>query len=108
MNARFIYITCGSKEEAVELSRELINRHLLACSNIMSPTTAIYRWKGKIEEAEEWALIGKTTADKVEALTQQVTELHSYDLPCIVSLSVDSVNQSFLQWIYNETHPSES
>jgi periplasmic divalent cation tolerance protein len=94
--ACFVYMTAGSKEEASTISRCLVEEKLAACVNIIDGMTSIYRWEGKLESASETVLIAKTMSGKVDALTERVKVLHSYDCPCIVTLDIQSGNQDFL------------
>jgi periplasmic divalent cation tolerance protein len=52
-----------------------------------------------IKEGQEVVLIAKTTAEMVIAATQKIVDLHSFDIPCVVSLPIDGGNQEFLRWI---------
>jgi hypothetical protein len=45
----------------------------------------------------------KTRAELVERLTARVTELHSYDCPCVVALPIVAGNADYLDWIACET-----
>ena len=95
----FVYMTAGSTEEASVIGRCLVEEYLAACVNIMDGMTSIYRWEGKLENASETVLIAKTMSNKVEALTERVKALHSYDCPCIVTLAIEGGNLDFLSWI---------
>jgi len=97
--ACFVYMTAGSKEEASSIGRCLVEEKLAACVNIIDGMTSIYRWEGKLESASETVLIAKTMSETVEALTERVTALHSYDCPCIVKVALQGGNQDFLSWI---------
>jgi periplasmic divalent cation tolerance protein len=59
----------------------------------------VYRWQGKVEEAREWLLLIKTTADAFEKIREAITELHSYELPECVCLTIEDGSASYLQWI---------
>ncbi|HUT97792.1 MAG TPA: divalent-cation tolerance protein CutA [bacterium] len=102
-NLRFIYITCADAAQAEKIARALVEERLAACANILPGVRSIYRWKGNIEEAEEVALIAKTRAGLVDALTERVKALHSYEVPCIVALPITGGNREFLAWIEEET-----
>ena len=102
-DARLIYITTEGPEEARAIGSALIEARLAACVNILGPVTSMYRWQGAVAEAEETALIAKTRADLVDALTAFVIEMHSYTCPCIVALPITGGNPEFLQWIAAET-----
>ncbi|MEQ9308258.1 MAG: divalent-cation tolerance protein CutA [Balneolaceae bacterium] len=104
-NLRYIHITTSNKEEARKIGRVLVEERLAACVNILDGMESIYRWKGKIEEAHETVLIAKTNYSKVRSLTNRVKELHSYDCPCIVSLTIteDEGNKEYLDWLLQES-----
>jgi len=95
-----IYITCKDKKEARKISKELLEKRLIACSN-MFPISSMYWWKGKIEESDEVVIIAKgKDYDKVK---KEVLKLHSYDVPCI--LKIDSeCNEEFGKWVSEEVN----
>jgi periplasmic divalent cation tolerance protein len=103
MAAVMIYVTASGEEEARKIGRALVEQRLAACANVLPGVTSIYRWQGKVEEGGEASLILKTTADKVEAVTARVRELHSYTTPCVVALPIGGGNPAFLDWIETET-----
>ncbi|MCX7021977.1 MAG: divalent-cation tolerance protein CutA [bacterium] len=98
-----MYITCADAAEAKEIARALIVERLAACANILPGVRSVYRWIGKIEEAAEVVVIAKTRARLVDALTERVKALHSYEVPCIVALPITEGNREFLGWIEKET-----
>lgn len=104
-NLRYIYITTSNKEEAKKIGRDLVEQRLAACVNIIDGMESIYRWEGKIEESNECVLIAKTHYSKVQKLTTRVKELHSYDYPCIVSMTIteDEGNKEYLDWLIAES-----
>jgi periplasmic divalent cation tolerance protein len=44
-------------------------------------------------------MIAKTTEARIAELIAKVKSLHSYTLPCIVSLAVEDGYPPFLEWI---------
>jgi periplasmic divalent cation tolerance protein len=104
-NLRLIYITTYDKKEARKIGRTLVEEKLAACANIIDGMESIYRWKGKIEEARECILIAKTPYHNVDALTERVKEMHSYDCPCVISLQLaeQEGNEAYRQWLIEET-----
>ena len=102
MNINFIYMTVGSKDEARKIGQELVAARLAACVNILDNMNSFYWWEGKIQDDTEVVMIAKTTEDRVADLIKKVESLHSYDCPCIVSLSVTGGHQPFLGWIAGE------
>jgi periplasmic divalent cation tolerance protein len=96
---RIVLTTAGSEEEARKIARHLLEHRLAACVNIVSRVTSIYLWQGKIEEAREWLLVVKTTATAFGQVRQAIAELHSYDLPECVCLTIEDGSPAYLQWI---------
>ncbi len=94
-----VLTTVGSKDEARKMGRALVERRLAACVNLVPQVRSIYRWKGQIEEAEEWLLILKTTRAAFERVREAILELHSYDVPECVSVAVDDGSVEYLSWI---------
>ncbi len=98
-----IYITSPSKEEALSISRTLIDEGLAACTNIFSDMTSVYKWEGKIQQSSEFILIVKTTKSLVNAAEERIKELHSYKCPCIMSIKIDNCDKDFLKWVETST-----
>ncbi len=96
---RIVLTTAGSRDEADRIARELVERRLAACVNIVAPIQSIYRWKGVIESAEEWLLVVKTTASAFESVRDAIKELHSYELPECIMLSIENGSAAYLAWI---------
>jgi periplasmic divalent cation tolerance protein len=86
-----IYAVFADDEEAERIGRTVIEERLAACINVLSPVRSIYRWKGKIDTADEVAAILKTHHWRSDALIARIAELHSYDVPCVVSWPIDKI-----------------
>jgi periplasmic divalent cation tolerance protein len=68
--------------------------------NIVSaPVESVYKWKGRIESAEEFLLVMKTTARRAKQLEREITRLHSYEVPEFLVLRVDSGSKKYLAWL---------
>ena len=91
-------------DEALMIGRTLVEERLAACCNLIGGMTAIYHWEGRVETGEEVVLIAKTTADRLELLTERVIALHSYDLPGISAWPIEGGSAGFLAWIAQECH----
>jgi len=102
-NLRLIYITTKDKEEAKKIGSALVKEKLAACANIIDGMESVYRWKGKVETDTECILIAKTNNQNVRKLTERVKELHSYDVPCVISLTITEQegNEEYLDWLTN-------
>lgn len=108
MNGRFVYMTMESADQARRIGRALVEARLAACVNIVDGMTSIYWWQGKIDEGREAVLIAKTRVELVAPLTEKVRAMHSYSVPCVVSLPIDGGNPAFLDWIAAETEAARA
>jgi periplasmic divalent cation tolerance protein len=95
---RIVLTTAGSVDEARRIAEVLIDRKLAACVNIVPKIVSIYRWQGKVEEAEEWILLIKTSA-AFEHVRDAILEMHSYELPECMSISIEDGSPEYLQWL---------
>jgi len=102
---RSIYIVAKDEAEAKRITQFLIREKLVACVNYF-PIKSSYRWKGNVEEAKEVAMIAKTQADLVDRVIERVKQLHSYEIPCVVSWTIERGNQQYLEWIKKSTEQS--
>src|SRR5512136_7503 len=98
-----VLVTCGSEEEALKIARSLVEEHLAACVNLISPVRSIYRWEGKIWDEREWILIIKTQKKRFEELEKKVKSLHSYSVPEIIGLPIVEGAASYLKWLEEMT-----
>jgi periplasmic divalent cation tolerance protein len=96
---RIVFTTAGSEDEANKIARHLVERRMAACVNIVPQITSIYRWKENVEEAREWLLIVKTTAAAFEEVRDAIAELHSYEVPECICLTIEDGTPSYLDWI---------
>src|ERR1700722_3943439 len=96
---RLVLTTAGSEEEARKIAHALVDRKLAACVNIVPQIESIYRGQGKVESGREWLLLIKTTSEKFAAVRDAIRELHSYDLPECIAVTIDDGTPAYLQWI---------
>ena len=97
-----IYVTTSTEKEAEQISEQLITRHLVACANYF-PIRSMYYWKGTLEKVEEHGLILKTQASMVDEVVAEINNLHSYEVPCIVTYPIEKGHQDFIDWVVAET-----
>ncbi len=97
-----VYVTAKDEEEAEKIAKTLLEKRLIACAN-MFQIKSLYWWKGAIESDDEMALIMKTQKVNIERIIKEVKEIHSYEVPCIDSWSIEEGNPDFLEWIKDET-----
>jgi periplasmic divalent cation tolerance protein len=94
-----VFCTCGDREEAERIARDLVESQLAACVNILPSIQSIYRWQGQVEAAQEILLFVKTTAKRFPELQRRIIHLHSYETPEIIALPVSAGLDKYLAWV---------
>ncbi|NBC26080.1 MAG: divalent cation tolerance protein CutA [Bacteroidetes bacterium] len=102
-DVRLLYITTENVQEARSIGGTLVKEQLCACVNILDTMESVYWWKDELQMDAESVMLVKTTKEMVPKVTERIKELHSYDVPCVISvpLSPGEGNQSYLDWIAN-------
>lgn len=90
------------------LAGALIEARLSACVNILAPCRSVYRWQGKVEDAEEVPVLIKTTAARYAALEAAIRARHPYELPEIIAVPISQGLPEYLAWVAAETTESSS
>ncbi len=103
MSYCIVNCTTSNKKNAVEIARDLIEKKLAACVNIVPNVVSIYTWDGSICEGEEFLMIIKTRKNLFRKVEAAILEKHEYDVPEIVATSIDKGNDKYLKWIKSET-----
>ncbi len=97
-----LYVPCKSKGEASSIAAALLRMRLVACASIF-PVSSVYRWKGKVESADEHVLLLTTRKSLVGKARGAITKLHSYGVPAILEIPVLSANVPYVEWVAGET-----
>ena len=87
------------------LAKRLLEARFAACVNVLMQSRSIYRWKGKIEEAEEWILLVKSSRELFENVRSLIESAHSYELPEVLALPVLDGSPNYLAWLRTELAP---
>ncbi|MBV9163859.1 MAG: divalent-cation tolerance protein CutA [Pseudonocardiales bacterium] len=100
-----VVATIDSAEEAEVLARGIVDARLAACVQIVGPIRSIYRWAGDVQSEQEWQCWIKTSADRLDALTEHIKKNHNYDVPEVVALPIMGGSADYLSWVTDETRP---
>ena len=64
----------------------------------MAQVRSTYVWDGRLHDEAEILLMMKTTADRLEALQARLQQLHPYELPELLAITVGG-NEQYLEWV---------
>ena len=96
-----IYITHPDELTAKKISSYLVEKKLVACSNLF-PITSAYWWKDSVQNDQEWVSIVKTKTELWEQTKTAIESIHPYDVPCIMKMDVEA-NEAYVKWIKDST-----
>jgi len=106
-NICLIHTSVSSMSEAKILASELMDAHMAACIQITGPGLSMYRWKGKIEQANEYYICIKTTSECSSNVVRWLKQRHPYELPEIIHTECEAT-QAYAHWVHNETTDLET
>ena len=97
-----ISTTTATKEQAEKIVQHLVETKITACVQINGPITSIYRWKGKVENAQEWLCLIKTREDLFDKVEAAIKSQHPYETPEIIAVPIVKGSKEYLNWIDDE------
>ena len=101
MDFAIILTTVSAVEEGESIANILVEKHLAACVNIIPKINSVYRWEGQIQSESEVLLIIKTTKDLETKVYREVQNVHSYDIPELITLPITNGSETYLDWMTN-------
>lgn len=103
---RVMLTTCNSRETAEAIAFQLLEKRLVACVNILPQGLSMYRWQGQIETEEEFLLIMKSHRNHYVAIENTLRQIHPYEVPELLVLSVENGLPAYLSWLASELNIS--
>lgn len=107
-NFRLVIVTTNSYDNAQQIARILLSERLAACCNLLLGAYSMYVWKERIEESLEVMILIKTTVENIEMLEKRVCELHPYEVPEVIAVSIESGSELYLRWIASTVTSAEN
>lgn len=105
---RVVLVTAPNAETGEFLARELVEERVAACANVLPDLISVFWWEGEIQRDDEVLVIFKTARERLEALRKRVTELHPYEVPEVLALSVDFCHEPYAEWVTEQARPQET
>jgi len=101
-----VLTTIDSREAAEQVARAVVEARVAACAQVVGPIHSTYWWEGKVEAAEEWQVLMKTTGERYAELERVIRQAHSYDVPEIIATPITGGGADYLSWVAQETRPT--
>jgi len=96
-----ILTTVSAVEEGESIANILVEKQLASCVNIIPNISSVYRWEGQIQSESEVLLLIKTTKDLEAEVYREVQNVHSYDIPELITLPITNGSDAYLDWMTN-------
>lgn len=93
------FVTAPNDETAKSLASGLVSGHLAACVNIIPGVTSVYEWEGKVNTDSEVLMMIKTRTSRIPELTEFVQKHHPYDVPEVITTSIEGGSGPYLAWL---------
>ena len=105
MTAEYVIVltTLPGDFEYRPFGRTLVEERLAACVNLLPAMESVYRWEGQVEHDTERQVIIKTSRERIVPLWDRIRELHPYETPEFVVLSIQDGSDAYLRWIGDST-----
>jgi periplasmic divalent cation tolerance protein len=105
MTSEYVMVltTLPADADGPAFGRALLEERLAACVNLLPVMESIYRWEGRVEQETERQVVIKTSRERLAALWDRVRELHPYEIPEFLVLSIVDGNEAYLRWVGEST-----
>jgi periplasmic divalent cation tolerance protein len=94
-----ITTTTGKRQDAEQIASELVSRRLAGCVQVSGPIVSTFRWQGKVETAEEWMCVIKTSRTQLTAIRTAFEEIHPYEVPELIATPSVDGSEAYLKWL---------
>ena len=94
-----LFCTTKNQKEAKKISKKLLNKKLVACSNITKRVDSLFSWKNKVESEKESLMILKSKKKLFKKICKIIKKHHSYETQEIIAIPIVEGEKSYLKWI---------
>jgi periplasmic divalent cation tolerance protein len=102
-----VLTTVGADVNSGAIAAALVDDRLAACVNVLPEMDSYFRWRGAVEQAQERQLLIKTTVARLPALEERLKEVHPYELPELLVLTVRQASEAYGRWITDSTRTED-
>jgi periplasmic divalent cation tolerance protein len=100
-----VFSTFASEDDAVRVTRALLEERLIACGNLLPGARSLYRWQGEVADEREVVAILKTRRQDWPALLSRLQELHPFEIPECVAVRIAAGAPAYLAWLEDALTP---
>ena len=97
-----IMVTAGGRNDAERLGEGLVEGRLAACCSIIPTVHSFYYEDGQLKREHESLLLIKTVESRAQAVQDYVRANHSYEVPEILQVAIESGSPAYIQWLADQ------
>jgi len=97
-----VLTTVENKADAEKIAKNLVEKRIAACVQIIGPLTSYFQWQGKLDSAQEYLCLIKSRADLFPALETEIKSMHPYEVPEILATPITKGGKDYLNWLAAE------
>ena len=97
-----VITTVEHKADAEKIAKNLLEKRLTACAQIIGPMTSYFHWQGKLDSAQEYLCLIKSRDDLFQELEAAIINIHPYEVPEIVATPITKGGKDYLNWLAAE------
>jgi periplasmic divalent cation tolerance protein len=97
-----IMVTAGGRNDAERLGEGLVEARVAACCTVIPMVHSFYYEEGQLKREHESLLLIKTVESRASAVQDYVRANHSYEVPEILQIAIESGLPAYLQWLADQ------
>jgi periplasmic divalent cation tolerance protein len=97
-----IMVTAGGRNDAEKLGEGLVEGRMAACCTVIPMVHSFYYEDGQLKREHESLLLIKTVESRAKAVQDYVLANHSYAVPEILQIAVESGSPAYIQWLADQ------
>lgn len=97
-----IMVTAGGRNDAEKLGEGLVEGRMAACCTVIPMVHSFYYEEGQLKREHESLLLIKTVESRAKAVQDYVLANHSYEVPEILQIAIESGSPAYIQWLADQ------
>jgi periplasmic divalent cation tolerance protein len=97
-----VFTTVENRDDADNIAKALVEKHLAACVQIIGPLTSYFQWQEQLESTQEYLCLIKSREDLYQELEATIKNLHPYEVPEILAMPITCGGKEYLNWMARE------
>ena len=97
-----IMVTAGGRNDAEKLGEGLVEGRMAASCTVIPMVHSFYYREGQLKREHESLLLIKTVESRAKAVQDYVLANHSYEVPEILQIAIESGSPAYIQWLADQ------